>query len=597
MSDRLVLRQEASCECDSLRSQLESLQQSYNDLQTQMLGFYTGGTQSIGIEAPSTVELANSPVEDVYQSTYKSPQTQKSHDQEIDRTLRPTFFRRGLLKQTNRSSLSSAWELWGDDKNLEAPIDEHPEFTHETYTTLVDVFFDRRWPYFPVLHRPTLIKHHLKPFLLQQEVSPLSKFLVNIVCALAETEKPHLQGSYDCHRLFFHEASKYLNTVLHGDDFECLQCLLLLCMYGHNEPQSVDLGYTSALALQLAIGMDLHHKESLTGQTQLQLEMTKRVFWSAYVMNCSMSINLGRPLGIQTSDISMPLPLQLVDDELADSPHAPLSSESITPKVTDTSTFIHIIKLRRINACVYRDLHSVGCTISEPAQLTSLRSSYLNELHQWHITAPRYIRSLSTFQSVEWFELAFHHAVLSLYRPCRAAPMPSFDDLRICNESAIGLISSYSSLYARNRIKYTFVAIHCLFMAAVTMLYSLRASASLRQELTKPVVHTNIQTFLTLFRGISNGRSVGEKCSNIIERLGASILSLFDSVDLPDSQVDLEFQSWFGVQTHTFATPSTTSPLEDHPQDISTLSVDLPWADLFTEGVDMSFTDVWSLFS
>ena len=38
------------------------------------------------------------------------------------------------------------------------------------------------------------------------------------------------------------------------------------------------------------------------------------------------------------------------------------------------------------------------------------------------------------------------------------------------------MISAYSSLFARNRIKYTFVAIHSIFMATVAMLYAIRAS-------------------------------------------------------------------------------------------------------------------------
>lgn len=164
-------------------------------------------------------------------------------------------------------------------------------------------------------------------------------------------------------------------------------------------------------------------------------------------------------------------------------------------------------------------------------------------------------------------------------------------------ESAIGLISSYTSLYARNRIKYTFVAIHSLFMAAVAMLYALRASPPLRQELTHPVVQTNIVTFLTLFRGISNGRAVGKKCCRIIERLGNSILSLFDDVTIPSAEVDTEFQSWFGLQTHTFpaATENQRGGLLDNetPQ---FSEIDLPWADLFVEGIDMGSTDVSGFF-
>lgn len=426
----------------------------------------------------------------------------------------------------------------------------------------------------------------------------MSNFMVNMVCAVAATEKSWLQHEDgQVHRAFFSRAVQDLHIFMSSDDLECVQCLLLLCMYGHNEPQSVNMWYTTSLALQLAIGIDLHRKESLTGQSLLCTEMSKRVFWCSYVMSCNMAINMGRPLGIHESDITTPLPLPLADDQLSNSCVHPTLSQAAISQVPDTSAFIHIIQLRKINAAIYQSFHSIGRRTNDSQELDSLQKRYFSDLNQWLMTAPRYPRPFCTFQTNEWFHIAFHHATLFLYRPSWAIPMPSSEDLRICMESTIGLISSYNSLYARNRIKYTFVAIHSLFMATVAMLYALRASPPLRQELTHPVVQTNIVTFLTLFRGISNGRSVGEKCSRIIERLGNSILSLFDDATIPSAEVDTEFQSWFGLQTHTFSTATKSqhggflnSGTSQFPE------INLPWADLFVEGIDMGSTDVSGFF-
>lgn len=495
--------------------------------------------------------------------------------------------------------MSSAWELWGDDTDTESFEANGAGLDHNAYIDLANAFFDRRWPYLPVIHRPTFFDQHLAPFLAHSGMASLSKFMVNIVCAIASAEKSCQYAGGKHHRVFFKEAVKDLHLVMGSDNVECVQFLLLLCMYGHNEPQSVNMWYTTGLALNLAIGIDLHRKESLYGQDTRNAEIFKRVFWGAYVMNCSTAIYMGRPLGIQESDISMPLPLQLTDAQLDESVLSPHVEETFIPHVTDTSTFIHIIKLRRINAAVYTTFHSIGSASMEATELDRLRNEYFVKLNQWLITAPRYIQTLSTFQSAEWFQIAFHHAVLSLYRPSRAIPMPSPDDLRVCTDSAIGLISSYSALYARNRIKYTFVAIHSLFMAAVTMLYSLRAFAPLRRELTKPVIQTNIFTFITLFRGICDGRVVGEKCCGIVERLGHSILSLFENEDQADSSIDTEFQTWFGLQTHTFPSQSSDpgSAFYPHgsPAHFPDVQVDLPWADLFTQGTDMSTADFCSL--
>ena len=383
-----------------------------------------------------------------------------------------------------------AWDLWGDDstptdvfRSTNIPLD----LGDDAYRDLTNTFFDCRWSYLPVLHRPTFVNEHLNPFLSKSVTSPISVFLVNMVCAIATTEKSSFQEDSQVHRSFFNRAVQDLHIVMGIDDLQCVQCLLLLCMYGHNEPQSVNMWYTTGLALQLAIGMDLHRKESLWGHGLLCTEIFKRIFWCSYVMNCNMAINMGRPLGIHESDITMPLPLPLTDDQLSDSCVHPDLCQTTISQTSDISAFIHIIQLRKINAAIYKSFHPIGRILLERQQLDAIRRQYFSELNNWLVTSPRYPRPSSTFQTTEWFQIAFHHATLSLYRPSRAIPMPSSEDLGICMESAIGLISAYSSLYARNRIKYTFVAIHSLFMAAVAMLYALRVSLHLRQELTRPV--------------------------------------------------------------------------------------------------------------
>lgn len=605
MSDRLMIQHtNSNCECESLRSQLAAAEQRSHELsqKCQQLELQILEALSSTQAATDIPNSENCSVAPTTTGTVSRPDQLSSNPDNrfTSRILGPTFSLKSNTRKMNGSALSSAWELWGHDTTVEVPEAGESGLDLDAYVNLVNAFFDRRWPYLPVLHRGSFFEMHLTPFLTKSDMRPLSNFLVNIVCAIASTERSSQHASEKICKVFFREAVKDLHLVMSSDNFECIQCLLLLCMYGHNEPQSVNMWYTTGLALNLAIGIDLHRKESLVGQGMMDMEMCKRVFWCAYVMSCSMAINMGRPLGIRESDISMPLPLQLTDTQLDESVHSPYVEETLIPNVADTSTFIHIIKLRRINAGVYTTFHSIGSTLADTAEIDTLRSRYFMELNQWLITAPRYMQTLSTFQSTEWFQIAFHHAVLSLYRPSRAVPMPSPDDLHVCTESSIGLISSYSALYARNRIKYTFVAIHSLFMAAVTMLYSLRAFAPLRRELTKPVIKTNILTFLTLFRGICDGRLVGDKCCGIVERLGNSILSLFENEDQAESSIDTEFQTWFGLQTHTFDSEARDQEdPENYPHgslsDFPDVQVDLPWADLFTEGIDMGTTDAWSV--
>jgi hypothetical protein len=211
-------------------------------------------------------------------------------------------------------------------------------------------------------------------------------------------------GNSNSHRQFFSAAAQDLDVLMQSDVLACLQCLLLLCMYGYNEPGSVNMWYTSGLALRLTIG--LHRKEAQFSLSLLQAEMKKRLFWSVFVVDCNMACNMGRPLGIHVSDITVPLPLQLADQQLESSlfQHYGGEHESMSmPTTKDTSTFIYIIKLRKINSAIYRTFHSPGNNLPEPEGLVAIRTLYFTDLDQWLMTPPRYPRAVYTFQSLEWF--------------------------------------------------------------------------------------------------------------------------------------------------------------------------------------------------
>ena len=323
-------------------------------------------------------------------------------------------------------------------------------------------------------------------------------------------------------------------------------------------------------------------------------------------MDRSMAMAMGRPLGIQDSDITLPLPLQYTDEQLT-SVEPQIAAPFTAPSANDTSTFIHVIKIRRLNATIYKTFHSVAHTTSNE-DLETLQLQCYGQLNEWLVTAPRYLLTTSMFQSTEWFQIAYHYAVLSLHRPSYAFPVPSFEALWLCADSSISLISSYAALYAKNKVSYSFIALNSIFMAAISLLYSIRASPFVRQELTKAVMETNINTCLSLFRGISDGREIAERCSAIVSRLGKVTLALFNRPQISDDQVDMEFLSWFGLKsqhasllsTRLNAEPEFQTPwLQDEaalPDPLSTPSVDGAWRDFFTQGFDWEASAAMDFF-
>ncbi|KAH7215479.1 fungal-specific transcription factor domain-containing protein [Fusarium oxysporum] len=571
-SDRLLIRVDPDCQCEVLKERVR-------DLESQLQVLRAERRADNGSPSPS---------HHFYQE-YNSVAPKIVDNQDITyhgRILRPTFAEShggSILRPALRGS---PWQLWAGDPDSRASPRPTANFTANVAPApdteaLVEVFFTNRWPQLPLLHKPTFIQDDFLPLTRGEPGQLLSSFRVNMVLAIASAEtnsKDSPQHQQHVHRTFFEAAIKDLSTVMSANDLDSIQCLLLLCVYGTNEPQLVNIWYTLGLALRIGLGMDLHREEtSSTGQSLLSQEMARRLFWCTYTLDRSMSIAMGRPLGINDSEITVPLPQQLTDKQLC-------SGEAVLKYIQnprDMSTFLHVIKLRQINAAIYMSLHTASASASnERGSLDVLRERHYTDLNTWLVTAPRYgpASGVAMLQTAEWFQIAYHYAVLSLYRPSRVFPVTNIASLRLCADSAISLISCYNTLYAKNRISYTFVALNSLFMAAVTMLYALRSSPTIRSELSKGIAKANIDMCQRLLRGVSDGRSVGERCAVVVGRLGEATMDVFDRERALNDDIDTEFMSWFGLKLQRIHNSETGQGV--------TPSIDIPWNDLFIEGFD-----------
>lgn len=115
----------------------------------------------------------------------------------------------------------------------------------------------------------------------------------------------------------------------------------------------------------------------------------------------------------------------------------------------------------------------------------------------------------------------------------------------------------------------TWIALQSLFMASVTMLYTLWVSPQIRKSTRKVVVQSNVRSCLALFDTMEHHWPLAKRFYGIIDRLGHAAVGLFDpnnnnnnnsneapsplSGD-PDSaahfrQIDGEYMEWFGTRT------------------------------------------------
>lgn len=440
---------------------------------------------------------------------------------------------------------------------------------HDTAGQLLEAYFTLRWPALPVLHQPTFMKkHYAKVTQLGDSSDAVSIFLTFMVFALGSIDTKAQELTLpDAHLDFFDVAMQHIPGLVHSNSLETVQGLLLMTVFAVNERRRINSWHAIGLAVRTAIDLGLHRASTSSSSDILTTEMQRRVFWSVYALDRNISVSLGRPCSIGDTDFDAPLPGCYSDDELETMCLGATQLEGRLRNPRDLSAFLHIVELRQIQSRIQKNFYPVKTAdIIGPHHLEQERQSVRLALDDWIARAPRYSKPTpATFQSPDWFQIAYSHGLLLLYRPSPACPAMSLDSLQICADSAISLISSYSSLYAKNKVTYTWIALQSLFMASVTMLYTLWVSPQIRKSTRKVVVQSNVRSCLALFNTMEHHWPLAKRFYGIIDRLGQAAVGLFDpsnnsheapsplSAD-PDSaahfrQIDAEYMEWFGTRT------------------------------------------------
>lgn len=436
-------------------------------------------------------------------------------------------------------------------------------------------------------------QHYTNVTQLGNSASHVSVFLTFMVFALASIDTKEQELTLqDAHLGFFDVAMQHISGLLHSNSLETVQGLLLMTVFAVNERRRINSWHAIGLAVRTAIDIGLHRASTSSSSNILTTEVQRRVFWSVYALDRNISISLGRPCSISDADFDTPLPKCYSDEDLQTIGIGATILEGRPRNPRDLSAFLHIVELRQIQSRIQKTFYPVKVTDSiETGHLEQERQSVRLVLDDWITRAPRYSTPTpATFQSPDWFQIAYSHGLLLLYRPSPACPVINLESLQICADSAIGLIGSYLSLYAKNKITYTWIALQSLFMASVTMLYTLWVSPQIRKSTKKAVVQSNVNNCLALFDAMEHHWPLAKRFYSIIDRLGQAAVGLFDpnnnnnealsplSTD-PNSvahfrQIDAEYMDWFGTRNspHLQVPPE---PLNVNPSGVDDLNAEI----------------------
>ena len=449
-----------------------------------------------------------------------------------------------------------------------------PEFDQQYF---VDAYFETYHPLYPFLDEDIVARRLGKLFVerspgpgsgqvpqlgeVDKTLLPAHSVLIFLVMALgAKTLESRLSTDFHSER-YLATAMQRIDSIHLHDNIEGLQIMLLLTLSGfcfENGPNAWFLTsniIASCLDLGLQRRWHLDRAETAADDRGKSDHATERnvrsgIFWSAYSLERTLAVILGRPLTLRDEAIDVEFPGGIESVPLAPkSPKgaptnltfsAPKSfsgdSESDSPPINpkrsrlDFCAFTpawYSFTFDRITAEIKLMLHRVvnsPTCFPWPSDLATWQQDTHKRCDQILSDLRRDLKRRSPRRpgpdsAIRSLELKYHHSLMLLHRPSPAIPHPSFDSLSACYNSAMKTILIYSELHRFSKLTSTWITAHTVFVSGITFLYCLWTSPRIKSEAKLDTVIKTAAACTDLLKFIGNSWSVAADAIGKFERL------------------------------------------------------------------------------
>ncbi|QEO19239.1 hypothetical_protein [Candidozyma auris] len=357
---------------------------------------------------------------------------------------------------------------------------------------------------YPVMHEKQfsdlLQKCHDSP----DSASALSLFQVRIVIAisLASISRPHLSTSELGHssHAFWKSATRLLSrSINEASGIVHLQISLLLLQYTLLVPKAGNLWQLAGSAMRIATELG-YYAEPTPGKNldPLTLDLRRRLFWTCYCIDRTLSTIMGRPTSIPDAWITAEMP-SLVEDALI-RPDGVHSGPTCHLKIAS----IHHVHICRLQSEIHGRLYAPGHNPAlDPESLSKWTWHTYDQLRAWR-SSHLYPTPLITR---EWTEFQFHIAVVLLLRPSPNRANPTLEELHVAFHSAGQAMNLVKIMHREASAVFAWLTVQSLFMCGLTYIRYLRTLSNANQiQLCKPFVEIILEV---------------QACSSMLETLAA----------------------------------------------------------------------------
>lgn len=265
------------------------------------------------------------------------------------------------------------------------------------------------------------------------------------------------------------KAHKLVSIVYKRSMISSVQTLMLLSMFvGHDDNDEEDTGhwFITGMAIRMAQDLGLHRDCSKWNIPPCEIELRKRIWYAAYLMDRWVAAELGRPVSILDNefDVQLPTPYELPIPAEKKRSHNELTpilileaEAALEEKKPVYIAFIHLVSLSQIGGQVLVGFHSTRAKhLRDQQDSLQLLCILDRNLTNWKMALPKELELdvhnvSSTFNAPACVvNMAYDCIWILLYRPFikqhdidQSADVNNmaFKALSICTASAINLIS------------------------------------------------------------------------------------------------------------------------------------------------------------
>lgn len=263
------------------------------------------------------------------------------------------------------------------------------------------------------------------------------------------------------------KANRILSVVYKRSMISTVQTLMLLSMFVSHDTDDEDTAhwFITGMAIRMAQDLGLHRDCSKWKIPDYEIELRKRLWYAAYLMDRWVAAELGRPVSIldHEFDVELPTPYELNSPLTKNRYTTPIlileAEASLKQKTPVYSGFIYLITLSQIAGQVLIGFHSTRAKQNRENNLDLLKILELN-LTNWRLSLPKelvldingtrsnafYVPACVVNMACDCVWILLYRSFIKLNKDRPENTNLAFKALSICTASAVNLISIIESV-------------------------------------------------------------------------------------------------------------------------------------------------------